>query len=112
MLQFLPALLLLLVNGHLVGHGDLALLAQTERVIWALSRPEGKPLPSERETDEVSVRLIIRALAWVSRWQAPAPASLDSAPEVEVIRQWAPHPIRLPLAHRAADRSRDGPCFA
>ncbi len=96
------------MNGHLAGPGDVMALMHTERVIIALARqprPEGTgEVHQPRET----MRLAIRALAWVGRWQTPAP-QIEASPKNQTAIEPFGEIVRLPEGFRAGDRSRDGP---
>ncbi len=98
------------MNGHLAGPGDVMALMHTERVIIALARqprPEGA---GEVQQPRETMRLAIRALAWVGRWQTPAPQEMcEATPKSQTAIEPFGEIVRLPEGFRAGDRSRDGP---
>ncbi len=107
MLHFLPAILLLLVNGHLSGTGDFSQWLFTERVIQAWARPLDEP---RTEVPPASMRLAVRALAWVTRWQNPCPdIATDEGSDSKNVVLGKSEPLKFLLIVKAGDRSRDGP---
>ncbi|MBL8060311.1 MAG: hypothetical protein JNK63_06305 [Chthonomonas sp.] len=103
MLQFIPALLLLLVNSHLGQPGELGGFLPAQRIIFALSQKPDSPAVRSR-----AASLAVRALSWINRWQTFAPNSElvdeDAAfsPAVEL-------PAFSSASFLESDRSRDGP---
>lgn len=102
-LHFIPALLLLLVNGHLGQPGELAGFLPAQRMIVALSQPKDSLTLRRKATS-----MAIRVLAWVGRWKSPTPSetlTLGGDPTSVIDNPM----LSIPEANERSDRSRDGP---
>ncbi len=102
-LHFIPALLLLLVNGHLGQPGELAGFLPAQRMIVALSQPKDSMTIRRKATS-----MAIRVLAWVGRWESPVPGETltlggEQPGAIDITR------VSIPDANERSDRSRDGP---
>ena len=103
MLHFIPALLLLLVNGHLGQPGELAGLVPAQRMIVALNQPKDSLTLRRKATS-----MVIRVLAWVGRWKALSPdGTIAVGGEQTGVSDCAR--LSFPEADGRSDRSRDGP---
>lgn len=98
------------MNGHLATPGDVTALMHTERVIIALGLLPEPDAGRAIRGPQQSVRLAIRALAWVSRWQNPAPAE-EVSTSLSAVQRFAFEDDlwHTSLVVLAGDRSRDGP---